>query len=402
MKITGIETIRSEDFPNMLWLHVHTDEGVVGLGETNYGAESVEGFLHENAAMYLLGRDPLQIDRHTKHLTMHYNGYNGIGAEMRGASAVDVALWDILGQITRQPIYQLLGGASRPSIRAYNTCAGYRYAKNRPVRRVDNWGLPEGGGVGPYEDLDAFLNRADELAQSLVEEGYSGMKIWPFDRFAWESDGTHISLTDLKRGLEPFEKIRKAVGDRIEIMAEFHSLWMLPAATTIARHLEPLNPYWLEDPMRMDDLGALAVLARSTRTPITASETLATRWSFRDLLERRAASIVMYDVGWMGGISEAKKVSTMAEAYQVPVAPHDCTGPVVWIASCHLSVNVPNAVYQECVRAFFTTWYREVVTELPVVSNGQITCPSGPGIGTRLQPDFLRRQTTRRRMSKAS
>lgn len=397
MKITALETIRSDDFPNMLWLQIHTDEGIVGLGETKHGAEAVESFIRHNAAMYLLGRDPLQIDRHSKHLTMNYHSFGGMGAEMRGASAIDIALWDIFGQAVGQPIYQLLGGASRTSIRAYNTCAGYDYAKGRAVRKVDNWGLPQDTpSRGPYEDLDGFLNRPEELAESLIAEGYSAMKIWPFDRYAWESDGTHISPADLRRAVEPFARIRKAVGDRIGIMAELHSLWTLPAAMVIAAELENFDAYWIEDPMRMNDLGALAELARSTRIPITASESLATRWSFRDLLERRAASIVMYDVGWMGGISEAKKVSTMAEAFQLPVAPHDCTGPVVWTASCHLSINLPNAVYQECVRAFFTSWYPAVVTELPKVENGEITCPTGPGLGTRLLPDFLARETTRR------
>jgi galactonate dehydratase len=401
MKIERIETIQIEEYPNMLWVLLHTDEGLTGLGETNYNADAVASFIHEAASLYLLGRDPLAIDRHSKHLTMNYNGYNSIGAEMRGASAIDIALWDIFGQATGQPIYQLLGGKSRERIRAYNTCAGYRYARKRPVRKVDNWNLSAASQDRPYEDLDAFLHRAGELALSLREEGFTAMKIWPFDAYAWATEGTYISNGDLKKGLEPFAKIRAAVGDELDIMVEMHSLWTLPAAVRIAQALLPYKPYWFEDPIRMDNLDALADFARRIRVPVTASETLATRWSFRDLLSKQAAGIIMFDVGWMGGISEAKKVSTMAEAWNLPVAPHDCTGPVVWLASSHLSMHLPNALIQECVRAFYSSWYRDVLTELPRVKDGYLTCPSGPGLGANLQPERLARPDVKRRVSRA-
>ena len=130
-------------------------------------------------------------------------------------------------------------------------------------------------------------------------------------------------------------------------MVEFHSLWNLPTAKRIARALEEFEPFWYEDPIKADNFDALADFAASTHVPITLSETLATRWAFRELFERGAAGIVMLDIGWVGGISEAKKIATMAEAYQLPVAPHDCTGPVVLVASTHLSINAPNALIQE-------------------------------------------------------
>ena len=393
MKVTGVETLRLDEFPNIVWVLVHTDAGLVGLGETFFGARAVEAYVHESIAPYLLGKDPLHIDRHARAL-YGYLGYRSSGVEMRGNSALDIALWDLFGQVTDQPIVNLLGGPSRERIRTYNTCAGYRYVRGRPQQAVDNWGLPEESAEatqGPYEDLDAFLHRADELALSLRSQGITGMKIWPFDPYAEASNGQDISAADLDRALEPFRKIRAAVGLEMDIMVEFHSLWTLPAALKIARALEPFDPCWFEDPLKADNLDALATFAASTHVPVTLSETLATRWSFRELFARNAVGVAMLDLSWCGGISEAKKIATMAEAHQLPIAPHDCTGPVVLVASTHLSINAPNALIQESVRAYYTGWYTELVTDLPAIADGFIAPPPGPGLGTRLRPELWER-----------
>jgi L-alanine-DL-glutamate epimerase-like enolase superfamily enzyme len=371
-------------------VQVHTDEGLVGLGETFMGAAAVEAYIHETAGPYLVGRDPLLIDLHARSL-YGYIGFRSSGAEMRGNSAIDIALWDLLGQATGRPIHALLGGASRPAIRIYNTCAGYRYIRNRPVQKVDNWGLPAAGANGPYEDLDAFMHRADELALSLLEQGITGMKIWPLDPAAEASGGLYISRPDLERALEPFAKIRRAVGDKMDVMLECHSLWNLPTAVRIAEAMKPYDPFWIEDPIKMDSLASLGEYKRRAGVPVTASETLSTRWGFRDLLEQQAVDVVMLDLSWVGGLSEAKKIAAMAEAWHLPVAPHDCTGPIVLAASVHLSINAPNALIQETVRAFYTSWYQELVTNLPPIERGMIRPPEGPGLGTRLLPDLVRR-----------
>jgi L-alanine-DL-glutamate epimerase-like enolase superfamily enzyme len=399
VKVTALETIQLREFPNVTWLRVHTDEGLVGLGETFFAAHAVAAYIHEIVAPYLLGKDPLQIDRHARYL-YGYLGFNSTGVEARANSALDLALWDLFGKVTSQPVYQLLGGPSRDHLRIYNTCAGYRYVRSRPVQAVDNWGLPTDRPEGPYEDLDAFLHRADELAQSLLEQGITGMKIWPFDPFAEASGGHDISPADLRTALEPFRKIRNVVGDQMDIMVEFHSMWDLPTAKKITGALEEFNPFWFEDPIKMDNLSALAELARTTRVPITASEALSTRWSFRELLEQHAAGVVMLDVSWCGGLSEARKIAAMAEAFQLPVAPHDCTGPVVLMASVHLSMNAPNALIQETVRAFYTGWYTELVTSLPLIKDGYVYLPEGPGLGTELQPGLERRPDAKVRVSK--
>jgi galactonate dehydratase len=395
VKITALETIHVAEFPNILFVQVHTDEGLVGLGETYRNPEAVAGYIHTTAATHLLGRNPLEIDRVWRHLYEAGLTFKGRGAEMRAQSAIDIALWDLFGQTTGLPIYQLLGGASRERIRVYNTCAGYGYGRN--VSGAPSTGLGE-PARGPYEDHDAFMHRADELAHSLLEQGVTAMKIWPFDGAARATWGQSISNEDLDRGLEPFRKIRRAVGAKMEIMVELHSLWNLPAAMRIARALEEFEPTWYEDPIRMDSVPALAQFARSTRVPTCASETLATRWAFRDLFEAQATSIAMLDIAWTGGISEAKRIATMAETYHLPVAPHDCTGPVTLLASVHLCINVPNALIQETVRAFYTGWYPTLVTALPRIEAGYIYPPDGPGLGAALRLEVLTRpDATRRR-----
>ncbi|MER9965886.1 mandelate racemase/muconate lactonizing enzyme family protein [Mesorhizobium sp. M0060] len=398
MKIGKIETIRIAEHPNLCWVQVHTDEGLAGLGETFFGAQAVEAYVHETAAPLLLGQDPRQIDRIGKTLT-GYVGFASTGAEMRGNSAIDIALWDHFGKLTNQPVAQLLGGFTRNDIRTYNTCAGTAYMK-QGGQTVANYGLAD--DRDRYADLDAFLNRADDLAEELLGEGITAMKIWPFDVAAEANGGLHISAAELKSALRPFEKIRKRVGDKIDIMVEFHSMWALTPAIRIARALAPYDTYWHEDPIRMDSLDDLKRYSEASTAPLCASETLATRWRFRDLLATGAAGIVMLDLSWCGGISEAKKIASMAEAWHLPIAPHDCTGPVVLTASTHLSLNAPNALIQESVRAFYRTWYRDLVTPLPEVGKGRITVPPGPGLGLELSPDLDRRFTITRRVSEAS
>lgn len=395
MRIVTLETIRLGEFPNILLVRLHTDEGAIGLGETFFGAPEVEAYLHGTAASRLLGQDPARLEALRIGL-QNYVGTRSTGVEARGNSAVDLALWDLLGQGTERRVVDLLGGETRPSIRAYNTCAGYRYVRATRGQAWRNWGRPtEGEATGPYEDLDAFLEgRAGALAQSLLAQGITGMKMWPFDEAAYRNGGLHISALELDRALEPFRQARRAVGDRMDLMVELHGLWNLPTALRIAHafEIEGLRPYWIEDPLRPDDITSLAAFARGTAIPTTASEMLGGRQAFRDLLEARAASIVMLDLGWCGGLTEGKAIATMAEAFGLPVAPHDCTGPVVWAASVHLALNAPNALIQETVRAFYTGWYKELVTGLPVVEDGQVRLGTdAPGLGVALAPGLAER-----------
>ena len=233
--------------------------------------------------------------------------------------------------------------------------------------------------VGPYDDQVAFMRDAGALAESLLAEGYTAMKIWPLDIHAAASGGAMITGTELQAGLEPFRKIRAAVGARIDVMCELHSLWSAQAALRICQALEELDIFWVEDPIgKMGDARALADLRRRTRVPICGSETLGGLVSFRQLLEADAVDVVMLDVAWCGGLTEARKIAGLAAAFAKPLAPHDCTGPVTLMAGLHLALHAPTAIFQEVVRATLATWYRELVTELPVIANGMAQAPTAP------------------------
>ena len=408
MKITALETIHLPEYPSILFVGVHTDAGLSGWSDTCYMPDAIAGFIHGFAAPMLLGHDALAIELHWRRLYEVVAHIVGKGAELRGLSALDACLWDLFGQSAGQPVWQMLGGAARDRIRTYNTCGGPGYG--RAAKGGTGYGTEN--AAGPLEDLVAFMERPGELAQELVAEGITGMKLWPFDYVAhwpgawsnWKSfrgmfdpnirslGGHDISASDLNRGMEPFRKIRDAVGDKIEIMLEGHGLWSLPAAQKIARAMEEVRPAWLEDLMRADDIDALAELRDTTSCPILASEYLATRYEYKPLLEKQAADIVMIDPTWAGGITETKKVCTMAEAYKRPVAMHDCTGPFTLYAGIHLAINATNAIWQESVRAYLRVNYPDLVTELPTVENGHILAPTKPGIGTTIHPDLRSRE----------
>ena len=405
MKITAVETIELAEFPFLFWLRIHTDDGIIGTGETFWAPAPVAAYVHGNAASYLLGKDPRDIELHDRRLGSVYVGARDSGAEVRGNSAINLALWDIYGQALGEPVWRLLGGRTHDSVPVYNTCAGYGHIRatkrNALFERTEDWSLKAGDAAeGPYEDLLAWRFNADKLAESLLAEGIAGMKIWPFDVAAEASNGTRISGPELEKALEPFGKIRDAVGNRMEIMVELHGLWTLPPALRIAEALKPYDVAWLEEPIRFNELDALADLARHTSIPIAASERLATRQVFKQVIERRAASIIMIDLAWCGGLSEARKIANMAEASELPVTLHDCTGPIVFAASVALSATLPNVNWQEAVRAYYSGWYREVADVLPRVENGRVWPLDGPGLGLKLKPEVLTRADATVRVSK--
>lgn len=397
MRITAIETLTLAEFPHLLWLRIHADGGLVGTGETFWAPAPVASYLHESAAPYLIGKDPRDIALHDRMLGSVYVGARDSGAEVRGNSAVNIALWDIYGQVLGEPLWRMLGGRTQAGVPVYNTCAGYAHVRaskrNALFERGEDWSLKAGDmAEGPYEDLLAWRFDAGKLAKSLLSEGVRAMKIWPFDVAAEASNGTRITLPDLDRALEPFRQIRDAVGREMEIMVELHGLWTLPPALRIAEALKPFDVAWLEEPIRFNELDALAELARHTPIPIAASERLATAQVFRQLIEKRAASVIMIDLAWCGGISEARKIAALAESAELPVTLHDCTGPFVYAASCALSTALPHASWQETVRAYTSGWYREIVEALPEVREGRVYPLDAPGLGLSLRQELWERE----------
>lgn len=389
MKITAIETLIAREFENVLWVRIHTDEGLIGLGETFYGAGSVAAHIHDTLSPRLLGRNPLEIEALHRDMTALPLAHASTGAESRAVSAIDIALWDLLGKVCDQPVHQMLGGLCRPKLRIYNTCAGYGYVRNRDIRPVNNWNL--GAQVGPFEDLDAFMTDAGALAENLLENGISAMKIWPFDPIARETGGLDISAVQMKRALTPFEQIRQRVGDAMDIMVEFHSQWNLTSAKRIAKALESYDPYWFEDPIKMTSTAALGEYARSTTVPVCGSETLGSRWPYKEMLDQDALGVVMVDLCWTGGLTEGRKIASLAETYHKPFAPHDCIGPIGFAAAIHMSFSQPNTLIQESVRAFYRGWYQELVTRVPTIEDGYVYPMEGPGLGVELLPEVFER-----------
>ncbi|MDP3063698.1 MAG: mandelate racemase/muconate lactonizing enzyme family protein [Chloroflexota bacterium] len=362
MKITKVETVRVQEFDQAFWVEVHTDTGLVGLGETYYAPRALAAIVHDVFAPRLIGQDPLAIDRHWHNMFRQADAWGYGGAEARAISALDIALWDIAGQATGQPIYNLLGGACRDKIRVYETYSGDRLA-NDPVG----------------------------LAKELLAEGITAVKVYPFAHTDLSAHGQHISPQDIERGLEPIKKIREALGNAIEIAHDGGARWDLVDAIRIAQAMEPYDILWQEELLSTMDVDAHVKLARETKTPICSSERLLTRFRFHEYLEKGAVEIVMPDLVWTGGISETKKISTMAEAYQLPVAPHDCTGPVNEVACAHICMNVPNIMIMESTRSYYKGWYGKIIEPNVRIENGFLFAPEGPGLGVRLRRDVKER-----------
>ena len=385
VKIVAVETLRPRVQPNLLFVLVHGADGTVGLGEAFFGARTVEAYIHESAAPILLALDQPSPERAGLALRS-YLGYQGAGAETRGNAALELALWDLLGKATGRPLAALLGGPVRDELRIYNTCAGPGYVRSSTRQASENWGLqPTADRVADLEDLDAFFHRPAELTRSLLDEGTTALKVWPFDRAAERSAGTEITTAELDDGLQVIADIRAAGGPGLDIMVELHGLWLRPAATRIMRELAQFNPCWVEDPLRGDAVDAFVELRRSVDLPIATGETCVGRRGFLPLLARGVVDVATVDVQWTGGISEARKVAAVADAYAVPVAPHDCTGPATLAACAHLAASQPNGLIQETVRAFLRTWYAELVTGLPTIEAGVLAVPTTPGHGVSMR-----------------
>ncbi|PDQ34118.1 MAG: hypothetical protein B5766_12855 [Candidatus Lumbricidophila eiseniae] len=399
MKILAVETLRPDIQLNLLFVRLHTDDGLIGLGEAFFAARTVETYIHETAAPIILAMDAPSPEKAAVALRP-YVGYQGGGAENRGNAAVELALWDLLGHSTGMSLSQLLGGPVHHELRTYNTCAGADYVRASAQQSSENWGV--GHGSSPWEDLDAFLTRPGELARDLLSEGITAMKVWPFDRAAERTLGTDISVAELDQALSVIGDIRDAVGNQMDIMVELHGLWLRPAATKIMRELAAFNPFWVEDPLRADAVDAFVELRRATSVPIATGETAVGRRGFAPLLAQGVIDYATVDVQWTGGLTEARKVASLADLYAVPVAPHDCTGPTTLAACTHLTASQPNGVLQETVRAFLRTWYSELVEGLPVMTGSTMQVPTTPGHGVRLREGVAESATVSRRVSRLS
>lgn len=379
LRITKIETVRFS--PNLrvggrgiqwMWVRLHTNEGLIGTGETYPFNEASEAAIRDlqwhSWAGKLLGTNPLEIEQSWERI-FRQNAFHVFGgAEMRALSAINLAQWDLLGQAANMPVYQLLGGSANKPIRVYNT---YTNARN-----INGWTLEE---------------HMEDIARFLVDQGIGAIKFCPFDKAGNRNRGEYISKPELQASLDWIRRVQDSVGDQLDIGCEFHSLWNLPSAMRIAEALEPFGVLFLEDVLLQDNLQAYATLARHTSIPLVISERLATRFGFREMLEAQAGSVAMYDLTWCGGLSEGKKISDMANTYYIPTMMHTAGGPILWYASVQLAAAITNLFYVESVYPNWKERYPYFFDNVPQVSNGQVRPPEAPGLGLQFKPGLFER-----------
>jgi L-alanine-DL-glutamate epimerase-like enolase superfamily enzyme len=371
--------------PALTFVRLYTADGAEGLGETFYTPQSVSAYVHEVLAPLVLGQDVTVGGWDWEDLYGRSARRIPGGVDMRALSAVDLAVWDLRGRVLGRPVSDLLGAVPTDGALVYNTCAGAKYASATSVSR---------GQAAGHDDLWMAQNDPGTLAAELVEEGFTGMKLWPFDAAARSNRGARISTGELAAGVAILSRIREAVGGDLEIMLEGHGLWQPSAAERILNAISHLDITWAEDMVLAHDPGALSRLAGRTPVPLAASEYVGGRWAYRQLLENRAIGFLHLDPSWCGGISEAQQILALSSAFGVTASMHDCTGPINLLAGVHLARANPIVGYQEVLRAFLTEVYPALVDTTWTIENGRMRPPDRPGIGAQLTPDFVARAQT--------
>ncbi len=371
MKVTGIETLLLDNVPpyrggrKWLFLKLATDEGIVGLGERVGGGVTdlapQVALLTHLAEQFVIGENPFYVERIWQRMFASLHDYRHPGMDRTPAiSAIEMALWDIIGKATNQPVYNLLGGQYHAKLRAY------AYMPSDGV-----WENPE---------------KAGDVARQLVADGFSACKIDPFmPLFPLPRD---IPLKDLKHAASIFRHIREAVGDELEVGIGTHGQFSTAGAVRAAKVFEEYEPMWFEEPVPPEMVEEMARVARQTSIPIASGERLATKYEFAALIEKQAAGIIQVDVGQCGGILEAKKIAALAEAHHALIAPHMYVGPIAAAAAIQLDACSPNFMIQE-----FNVGplHQELFLEPIKIVDGYITPPTGPGLGLVLNDEAVKR-----------
>ena len=319
MKVTGIETILLDNVPpyrggvKWLFIKLSTDEGLVGLGERVTGGArnltSQIALLNDLCEQFVIGENPFNVELIWHRMFAATHDFRHPGMDRTPAmSAIEMALWDIIGKATNQPIYNLLGGRYHEKLRAY--------------------------AYMPSEGLWEQPEKAGDVARQLVAEGFSACKIDPFQpMFPYPRD---IPLKELKHAASIFRHVREAVGDELEVGIGTHSQFSTAGAIRAAKVFEEYEPIWFEEPVPPEKVEEMARVAAQTSIPIAAGERLATKYEFATLLEKQAAGIIQVDVGQCGGILESKKIAAIAEAHHALIAPHMYVGPIAAAAAVQL------------------------------------------------------------------
>ncbi len=374
MKVTALKTILLDNIepyrggPKWLFIQLHTDEGIVGLGERVTGhslnLKSQIELLHDLCDRFVIGQSPFNIEQIWQAMYGTLHDYRHPSLTYTPAmSAIEMALWDIVGKATNQPIYNLLGGRYHDQLRAY--------------------------AYMPTEGVWEHPAKAGEIAMQLVEDGNTACKLDPFmPYFPLPRD---FSLKTIKHAASIFGAIRDAVGDDLEIGLGTHGQFTTAGAIRVASIFEEYHPFWFEEPVPPENVDEMARVAAHTSIPIASGERLVTKYEFSELLEKQAAQIIQLDVGQCGGILESKKIAGIAEAHYAMIAPHMYVGPIAAAAAIQLDTCSPNFLIQEYN---VNDLHSEIFTEPIRFERGYITPPTGPGLGVELDEAVVARQLT--------
>jgi len=372
MKATRLETILLDNIQpfrggsHWLFIKLHTDEGAVGLGERVTGhatnLTSQIALLHDLAERFVVGQSVFDVERiwQAMYGTLHDYRHPGLDS-MPAISAIEMALWDLIGKATGQPVYHLLGGRYHERLRAY--------------------------AYMPTEGVWENPARAGEIARQLVAQGNSACKLDPFmPYFPMPRD---FPLKTIKHAAKIFRAIRDAVGDELEIGIGTHGQFSTGGAIRVASVLEEFHPMWFEEPVPPENVDEMARVAAHTSIPIATGERLVSKYEFAQLLEKGAAHIIQLDVGQCGGILESKKIAGIAEAHFALIAPHMYVGPIAAAAAVQLDTCSPNFMVQEYNA---NALHAEIFQEPIRFEQGYITPPTAPGLGIALDEAVVRRQ----------
>ncbi len=364
MKITEIETLLIDRY---LFVQVHTDAGLVGLGESGaWGFLEASAGAVETFKRHLIGQDPLRIEHHWQYL---YRWTHFRGAAIMGAlSAIDLALWDIAGKHFDVPCYQLLGGKVRDKARVY---------------------------------YHVFGETKEELIQGCIaarDQGFTAVgHLTPFLDEPRERPYFETHAAKMQDAIDTVGRYRYAVGDAVDLCIEIHRRLTPAEAIVLARGIEPYRPFFYEDPILPDNLDAMALVAERIHIPIATGERLHTIQEFEMLLQRGAVQYVRPDVCLAGGLSHSKKIAALAEAHNVGVVPHNPLSPVSTAACIQLAACIPNFALQEYPTGEHEPPKSEIVKSAIRQEDGYLIIPDAPGLGIELAEDAAERHPYRPR-----
>jgi galactonate dehydratase len=364
MKITDYELF--EVPPRWLMLKVSTSDGTVGWGEpiVEGRAETVRSAVEELMDNYLLGKDPLRIEHHWQRM---YRGgfYRGGPILMSAIAGIDQALWDIKGKHFDAPVYDLLGGRTCDRIRVYQWIGGDR----------------------PSDVGDA--------AREKVDEGFTALKMNVTSEL--RSIDTPAAVQE---ACDRIAEVRDAVGDDVDIGVDFHGRASKSMAKRLAKALEPYDPMFIEEPVLSGHNDALPQIAQTTTIPIATGERMYSRWDFKEIFEQGTVDLIQPDLSHAGGISEVKKIASMAEAYDVALAPHCPLGPIALSACIQVDACTPNTLIQEQSLDIHYNRTNDVLDYLEdpgvfTYDDGYVELPKDPGLGIEIDEEFVREQAER-------